>query len=143
MARIYYRTSLFLYTIEETENTPIIHFWRATVYTFWKPAAKESLWGIIEDVADQTATEPLDRIAFEEEQVPPDESKGLGFYWVDVSESEQQGPKLLYEERTVEIVHLPTWEKTHTRRGYELLTVWRGVAAAIRDTAAFFRREFA
>ena len=133
MARIYYRTSLFLYTAEQgdKDKSPILRFWRATVFTFWKPASKTSLREIIEDYAKQNAIEEGGKEAFEAEQVDPAESRGLGFYWVDVSVSESRGRTLLTPEQRVTVYHLPTWEKTHTRLGYEYLGLIRRTLGAV------------
>ena len=135
MARIYYRSSLFLYTVEQDDDdeSPILRFWRATVYTFWKPVKKETLREIIEDAAQDTAIEEWGKTAYEAEQVEPSESRGLGFYWVDVSMSESRGKTLVYPERRVAVYHLPTWEKTHTRLGYEYLGLVRRVLKSISD----------
>ena len=128
MARIYWRSSLFLYETNqgaEEEKSPILTFWRATVYTFAKPADEATLHDIIEDVSTRQArrTNDLppefgDRKAWEVEQVEPGESKGLGFYWVDVSRSSFQGRNLINAEERIEVVHLPTWKKTNARLGY-------------------------
>jgi len=131
--RIYYRSSLFLYSVEEGDSTPIIEFWRATVYTFWRPADRGSLRDILEEVKGTPLVEPKNETeAWEEEQVEPSESAGLGFYWVEVSRGERKGPNLLSPEKRVEIVHLPTWEKAHVRRGYGLLEEWASLGRAVR-----------
>ena len=132
MARIYYRTSLFLYTARQgQEDSPILRFWRATVYTFASPASKTSLWQIIEDASGDRAVQERGTSALEAEQVHPSESRGLGFYWVDVSVSESRGPTLLSPEQRVAVYHLPTWEKTHVRLGYEYLGLIRRTLGAV------------
>ena len=133
MPRIYYRTSLFLYEASDSEEdeSPLLRFWRATVFTFARPAKKETLREILEDYAGTDLTEERGKEAYEAEQVDPAESRGLGFYWVDVSVSESRGRTLLTPEQRVAIYHLPTWEKTHTRLGYEYLRIIRRTLGSV------------
>ena len=83
------------------------------------------------EIEEKTGADPDDfmygKDAFEEEQVDSSESKGLGFYWVDISISKSKGPELLYPEERIRVVNLHVWETTHVGLGYEYLQTLRRV----------------
>ena len=125
----------------QEDESPILSFIRATVYTWWKPAKRSSLGQILFDtlsdkkyrkeIEEKTGADPDDfmygKDAFEEEQVESKESKGLGFYWVDVSVSTSRGVLLLTAEERIRVVNLHVWEQTHVGLGYEYLQTLRRV----------------
>ena len=119
MARIFYRSSLFLYEVEDygKGRTPIIVFWRGTVYTFWHPADKETMREVLEDYTGAELVEPRRYEAWEAVQVPASESRGLGFNWLEVSQGLKRGPHVDPEER-IAVFFLPAWKKAGLRLGY-------------------------
>lgn len=117
--RIFYKTSLFLYEVIEDTPTPIIICWRATVFTFSKPASKATLKLMINYVTEGELVEPKDkRAALEQRQVSPSDSRGLGFNWVELSKLEKRGSTLVHPEERMEVWNLQAYEKVNLRLGY-------------------------
>lgn len=109
--RLYYRSSLFLYEIVKDEPTPLIVFWRATVYTFGHPASKTTLKRLLREYAEGALVEPQDRrVSWEERQVSPSDSRSLGFNWIEVSRGWRRGPMLSPEVRE-DVLQLQAYER--------------------------------
>lgn len=116
----FFRSSLFLYEVVDTDATPIIIYWRATVFTFDKPRGLEkTLRNILNEFAEGELIEPRDkRSAWEQRQVPQADSKGLGFYWVNISKSEMHKGKIVMQDERMAVWNLSAYEKNNLRLGY-------------------------
>lgn len=110
--RTFWKSSLFLYEVEETEeSSPTIVFWRATVFTFHSPVAKRVLWKVLKEFAEAQLTEPKDRsVAWESRQVEPSESRGLGFNAIEICRAERKGRVLQRPESRVAVWQLQAYE---------------------------------
>lgn len=114
----YWKTSLFLYEIQE-DHTPIVVYWRATAYTFHSGVDFRVLHRILAEYVEGELIEPKDRkVAREKRQVSASDSKGLGFYWVNISRSEQKGHRMLKPDTRVAVFNLSAYEKVDVRLGY-------------------------
>ena len=117
--QVYYRTSLFLYEVQEGDTpTPIIVFWRATVYSFHRGVDIRVLRRALRTYTDAELIEPQSRkAAFEKRQVPASDSRGLGFGWIEISRGEKQGLRIKPEKR-VAVFNLHAFQKINARLGY-------------------------
>lgn len=120
VTRIYYRTSLFLYTTTD-DPSPVLCYYRITEFTFWKPEDKDKMDRVLRDWIEEKARceyteirEPFRYAAFEAEQVEPSESKGLGFNYYAVSHTKQRDEP----ERVLEVFFRPAYEKADVRLGH-------------------------
>ena len=124
--RVYWRASLFLYSVDDSNsNTPIINFWRATVYTWGTPAKKKTLKRAIEDVLDdaeadliETTVDPygIAKKSWEKRQVAEIPSSAHGFNAVDISHGWRKRGDLHPEER-MELFQLQIYEASNARLG--------------------------
>ena len=116
---ILYRTSLFLYEVVENEPTPIIVFWRATVFRFGKQVSKRLLHRLLMEYAEGELVEPEERrVAWEKNrQVDTSECKGLGIDWIEVSRGERKHGKLKPEKR-IDVANYSAYERIRARLGY-------------------------
>jgi len=115
-----FRSSLFLYEIEESsEPTPIIVFWRATVFRFNEKVSKSLLKRLLGEFAASELIEPQERlVAWEKNrQVEFQECKGVGVNWIEVSRGVKQKGKVTPEKR-VAIVNYSAYENLRVRLGY-------------------------
>lgn len=117
--RIYYKTSLFLYEVVDSGPTPLIVFWRATVFTFGRGANFRTLKRILREFSETgVLIEPKSkRVSREKRQVPASDSRGLGFNWVEISRGEKRGGYLQPEER-MGLWQLQAYETLDSRLGY-------------------------
>jgi hypothetical protein len=132
----FFRSSLFLYEVVPSEPTPIIVYWRATVFTFSKGASKRTLRHILSEFSETgDLIEPKGKsMAWEKRQVSSSLSSGLGFYWVRVSRSERYKGVLVEQDDPVGLWNLSAYEKADARLGY---------SEFLREAARYGRNRYA
>lgn len=113
--RQYWRTSLFSYV--PSNDGYNYDAYRATVYTFGKPANLEDLRAAIQQITEGEGIEPK-RAAWEKRQVAASDSRGLGFNWLEISKLSYAGKRLVQPEQRVAVFQLQEYAKNYSRLGY-------------------------